>query len=82
MELLGLEVVATATLPTFLGPDLLTASLKLDFNLDETGFALMGHESIAPAVGRVVVLLVTPKHFQFRAGRLLPTQVIIHVPFP
>jgi hypothetical protein len=82
MELLGLEVVATATLPTFIGADLLTANLKVDLNLDETGCALMGHESAAPAVGWVEVLLVTPKHFQCSAGRFFPTQPVIDMSFP
>ena len=56
--------------------------LVLDLYPDQTGRALARHESACPAVAGIKELLVTPKHFQLRAGRFLPTNFLIDVPFP
>src|SRR6266536_881823 len=40
------------------------------------------HEAACPAVTWIKVLFVSPEHFQFWTKRLLPTQLVVHVPFP
>ena len=54
----------------------------LDFYLHQTGGALACHESVSPAVSWIEELFVAPKQLQVCAGRFLPSDFIVDVPFP
>src|SRR2546421_10627351 len=56
--------------------------LLLHLYPDQTGRAVACHESASPTVAGIKELLVTPKHFQVRAGGFLPPNFVVVVPFP
>ena len=56
--------------------------LLLHLYPDQTGRAVARHESAGPTVAGIKELLVTPKHFQVRAGGFLPPNFVVNVPFP
>jgi len=56
--------------------------LLLHLYPDQTSRAVARHESAGPTVAGIKELLVTPKHFQVRAGGFLPPNFVVNVPFP
>src|SRR4029453_6117150 len=60
----------------------LRPSLLPDFSSNQTRRAFPGHESACPAITGIKKFLVTPKHFQVRAGGFFSPNFLIDVSFP